>query len=725
MRLLANYFKSQTTTVARHAHDSSTIFHSWCGHSSSRVLAETQMALSHRLRGALAVESHKTVHAGLISVLVLGLVATCTLAGCGGNSTSSYTSTPGTPAPTVKTATLQNFIANDPLSGKNGLPTSPAAPLTYGPINMGVDVDGNAIQAVDENDIRYFNGHYYLYGPSLTCGAFNYASGVTTGPLIPTSPASFYRYCGLTIYTSDDLMNWKLVATQYIQDPTTGEHYYVKKPRVVYSPTTKLYNLWFLNGQSGLGSSDDVGLYYIVQSTSPTGPWSAPQTPTVATGSLGPVDFEINTDPDGTSYLITSHAGITVFKMNDQKTGTVDSTVVNVSSLGGGIGLSYANGFWYITGSNGCGNCLASSFYYIYAKDPHGPWMNPANDSTTQPVTPVMLSSDSGIAQMHGAKMLPDASGNTQILVPGTHYRSSPTHAPTSSVAQAGDNSIALAGLYLTPLTFDAQGHILPLNISSTYQFPLANPVSTTPPPPYQAALVIDANDSVVQSWSVTQGQTIAAILPSVFQRTPDPAPNKTTVQQPDVNAPLLVQLTLPDGTTQSWSVDARTVRWAPAKIPLNLSKPFTGTGVVTLKLSTAATNGGYGVAVGQKGVLANSQYTAVNSGVSTVLPTAEMLLATSQDPIGPPVITAEPTSLQVHVGDQVGLLVTAEGEGLGYQWYQNGQVMLAPDGYNETDTAALRLQDVTAANAGVYTAVVFNQVGSVTSIPVIVEVDQ
>jgi hypothetical protein len=31
----------------------------------------------------------------------------------------------------------------------------------------------------------------------------------------------------------------------------TGEHWYVKKPRVIYAPKTGLYNMWFLNGQAG------------------------------------------------------------------------------------------------------------------------------------------------------------------------------------------------------------------------------------------------------------------------------------------------------------------------------------------------------------------------------------------------------------------------------------------------------------------------------------------
>lgn len=698
----------------------------------TRLLTQTRHASPHRQPNAVGNDKARNRLQKLkVRFWVTSLCGVLGLAACGGGEGTPPLDSAGGDKRT--TALLQNFIADDPLGGDNGLPTSPAAPLSYGPINLGVDVDGNAIQAVDEQDLRYFDGHYYLYGPSFTCGAFNYAPGVNTGPLIPTNPRSFYRYCGLTIYQSGDLMNWKLVGTQYIQDPTTGEHYYVKKPRVVYSPKTKLYNMWFLNGQAALTTDSKVGKYYIVQSTSPVGPWSAPIEPTVATGSFGPVDFSINTGPDGTSYIATSHAGVNILRLNDEKTGTVDETQVNIdpgtpfgNTLFGGIGLSYHKGWWYITGTNLCGNCLAAKFFYLRARDPRGPWMNPTDDSTTQPLRPALLSEDSGMAQLKSSVMLPDANGNTHVLVTGTHYRSSPTGAPGTQVSQPGDSNLALSGLYLTPLRFDEQGRILPLNVTSTYEFPLAKPVATTPPPTYQANLGIDNNRAVVQSWDVKQGDSIAALLPAVFQRTPDlssSAVGTAVVQQPHVNAPLLAKLQLPDGRVHDWSIDPRTVSWAPTKVPLNLPEVFNGPGRVTLTLSTTATNGGYGVAVGKKGTLLNSQYSAVKSGVATVLPMAEMLVATSKDFEVLPKITMQPRSLRVQAGSSIGLLVRADGMGLGYQWQRNGQVILAPDGYNESTTAALRLSNVTVADSGTYTVTVFNQVGSVTSIPVTVEV--
>lgn len=646
-------------------------------------------------------------------------------AGCG---SSDNEATPAAPVPTSLTATLTNFIVDDPLGADNGLPRSPALTVSYGQINLGIDTDGNAIQAVDEVDLQYFEGRYYLYGPSFSCGSFNYAPGVNTGPLIPTNPNSVYRYCGLTVYQSEDLTNWKLLGTHYIQDPETGEHFYVKKPRVVYSPKTKLYNMWFLNGQAALSQIARTGKRYVSQSTTPFGPWSTPFEPVIAAGDAGPVDFALATGPDGKSYMATSHGVLNTMQLNDEKTGTIDSTDITVAgnAIGGGIGLSYRNGWWYLTGTNSCGNCLAARLYYLRARDPHGPWLSPADDSPMVPLTPVLLSSDSGLAQMKAPFVLPDSKGENNILLPGTHYISSPTGAPGTAVSQPGDSSLALSGWYSVPLEFDAQGRILPLGTKPSYQFPLAKAVATTPPPAYQANLGIDSTRSIVQSWQLRSGESVAAVLPSVFQRTPDLSANPAAtaiVQAPNVNAPLLARLQLPDGRSYDWEIDPRTVAWSPAKVALNLPQAFAGPGRITLTLSTRATNGGYGVAVSQKGVLLDGQYSAVKSGVAKDLPQAEMLVATSGTPAAGPTITAQPRSLRVRAGTSVGFTVAAAGTGLGFQWQRNGQVIVSLDGYNESTTAALRLPPVSAADGGTYTVTVFNQAGSVTSVPVTLEV--
>ena len=49
--------------------------------------------------------------------------------------------------------------------------------------------------------------------------------------------------------------------------------------------------------------------------------------------------------------------------------------------------------------------------------------------------------------------------------------------------------------------------------------------------------------------------------------------------------------------------------------------------------------------------------------------------------------------------------------------------MIVSPNGYNESTTAALRLPPVSTADAGTYTVTVFNQAGSATSVPVTLDV--
>ena len=77
-----------------------------------------------------------------------------------------------------------------------------------------------------------------------------------------------------------------------------------------------------------------------------------------------------------------------------------------------------------------------------------------------------------------------------------------------------------------------------------------------------------------------------------------------------------------------------------------------------------------------------------------------------------PPSITMQPTSQAVTVGSNVTLSVVANGNPLpGYQWYFNTSTLLA-----DATNASLTITNVQSSNAGDYTVVVTNSVGSVTS---------
>ncbi len=656
------------------------------------------------------------------------------------------------------TATLTNFISGLwEAAGDNGMPAPEKAAISR-PINVGFDVDGNAIEAIDEQDVRYFNGKYYLYGQSFTYGTFHYAPGTRQYAVTPTTPESFYRYGGTAVYSSDDLMNWNYETTMFFEDDN-GVIVTAKKPRVVYSEASGLYVMWFCGeppyGISGIPAPSQI--FKIAVSESPTGPFrlvGRPQIVQDPTGNAIGADYEIAVAPDGTGYLVNSHNGVSISRLNPEMTSIEETLVVPLAekTIGGGIGIHYHNDWWYITGSSSCGNCVSSPFWYIMAKDPMGPWLSPETMSDETPLQPVKLLDNVESAQVHGSKMFPDSQGNMNVLIPATHYRRD-LGAPDAS----GDNNFAHTGHFYFTLQYDEEGHILPPALSDTEEIPLEHEVASAAPLVYEAQLNITATDifehtdpaevtanvrSVEQSWELEEGETLAAIMPAVFQKTPDYSAEGTSradaivvPQDSFVNAPLLAKLELPDGSSCEWTIAPETVRWAPTQVALNLPEAYTGGGRVTLTLTTEGTNGGYGVAVGFKEKndryrLNQGSYRTYNEkeGGWIDRPEVEMLVRTSSEALSAPVITVQPQNISSVENGLASFWVQAEGVGVGYRWLKNGEPIYseysAESGLGSEATApSFRLQDLTKDDEGIYTVEVFNQVGSVVSDPVSLEV--
>jgi hypothetical protein len=105
----------------------------------------------------------------------------------------------------------------------------------------------------------------------------------------------------------------------------------------------------------------------------------------------------------------------------------------------------------------------------------------------------------------------------------------------------------------------------------------------------------------------------------------------------------------------------------------------------------------------------ANGAYTVdVSNASGSVLSAAAELSV-----LGPPAITTEPQSQTVGVGTTVTFLVTATGAPpLSYQWSFDGQALPGATNVNLTLTNVIRVQ------AGSYSVVITNPVGSVTSAP-------
>jgi hypothetical protein len=86
--------------------------------------------------------------------------------------------------------------------------------------------------------------------------------------------------------------------------------------------------------------------------------------------------------------------------------------------------------------------------------------------------------------------------------------------------------------------------------------------------------------------------------------------------------------------------------------------------------------------------------------------------------PVQPPVITRQPTSQEVALGETVFLEISVEGEGVNCQWYKNGT--LIPDATAEKFTIKI----AQLSDGGSFSCKVSNEGGSITSDIATIEVD-
>jgi len=518
-------------------------------------------------------------------------------------------------------AVINNF-APDLLDGDDGLPTSPAFPLKYGPFNTAIDVEGNGIDA-HEAHLGFFDGKYWMYGREWGCGTMAFAHNRPIDATRNDKPE-----CGMVSLSSPDLMHWHVVDRDYIP-LVDGKQVGDQKPQVVWSAGLHRYLMWFAGPQG----------YHVAQSRSPGGPWGDVFKPT---GKYLAHDLSIMVEPDGSAWVASDVMSgmrgtvpvwdVWVQKLNRDLTGTTDSSVrVMTQASFEGIGFFEHDGYWYILGGHTCPNCPSTNIFYVMAKHPLGPWMN-GDGSVTTPLQPTVLSDDGCMGQDKGANVLPSPSG--PVVVEGImQYRSSPLD--QSGPIVHGDNNQAIANTYWWPLRFNQQHQIEPLVCQHTVRVPLARPVptssprptglNTSPTLPHQLDCRIASGDSLRQQWAIPPGTAIRELRIPVFQRTTNLGPED---QDSLMNAPLEVSVTVPSGRRDSVAFSPESVSWAPRSVVLTLPTSRLPRGVITVTLATRATNGCYGVVVGAAtSLLANGSYSAITSGGRKAAPRAELVM--------------------------------------------------------------------------------------------------
>ena len=153
------------------------------------------------------------------------------------------------------------------------------------------DTSGNAIDAYD-GKIEKFNGIYYLYGTSYSCG---YQLMVASSP-----------FCGFKSYSSSDLVNWTdkglLFSPVSWQSNCVNGKYGCYRPHVLFNAATGKYVLWF-------NSYDNASGFHVLTSSSPTSGFVETTTVTSPLGDYGydgPYqngDFDLFQDSDGSAYI--------------------------------------------------------------------------------------------------------------------------------------------------------------------------------------------------------------------------------------------------------------------------------------------------------------------------------------------------------------------------------------------------------------------------------------
>lgn len=296
---------------------------------------------------------------------------------------------------------------------------------------------GNAVDAHD-GMLAYFNGTYYLYGTSYNCG-FEWQN----------KNAAF---CGFKVYSSKDLKNWKdegflfNAETDTWQCRCNGNTYGCFRPHVVYNKKTGQYVLW-------INSYDNSPGFHVFTSSNPVGPFKEAAEPKLVVNDGVPAglnngDHDVFVDDDGAAYLALTdwRAGgaIAIEKLTDDYlTGTGDCVRSVTDRATEAPGLFKRKGVYYMLYSDpNCGYCGGTGTSYKTAPSPLGPWSN--------------------------AKKISDNScGGQPSFAVALPYKSDTLYIYGSDLWNNSARNEALANYFWTPLSFDEQGDIMPIDCSN------------------------------------------------------------------------------------------------------------------------------------------------------------------------------------------------------------------------------------------------------------------
>lgn len=313
---------------------------------------------------------------------------------------------------------------------------------------------GDALDAHD-GEIAFFDGNYYLYGTSYDCG-FEWQN-------------KHAAFCGFKVYVSKDMEHWTDMGflfdgqTKVWQTRCNGNTYGCFRPHVIYNRKTKKYVLW-------INVYDNISGYRVFTSKTPVGPFEEVAEPTLTvnatapSGGLNNGDHDTFVDDDGNAYIAYTDwrrkGSIVIEKLSADYLSGAGEGFSTVTEQGTEApGMFKRNGIYYVVYSDpNCGYCSGTGASYKMAKSPLGPWSESKkisdNSCGGQPSFVSTIKLNSNQIYLFGSDLWNDAARNE-----------------------------ALANYYWSPLIFNTDGTILPLDCSQHFTVTGKKIVKTSPAP--------------------------------------------------------------------------------------------------------------------------------------------------------------------------------------------------------------------------------------------------
>ncbi len=463
------------------------------------------------------------------------------------------------------------------------------------------DTRGSQVDA-HGGEIRWFEGRYYLYAETYGCG-FEWHK-------LAPSP-----FCGFRVYSSPNLVEW---TDQGLLFDVSGWEPWQRRcnwwthgcfrPHVLYNRATRKYVLW-------VNVYDDPVNYYVLESSSPTGPFVERALPRLAfnndarQGAVNNGDENLFVDDDGTGYIIYTEWAIgrgdlVVERLTpDYLSGTGQRVRLGVRQNESPT-LFKRNGRYYVTASappNAAYGTSRTSYYS--APSPLGPWSGPRS---------LNLTSCGG--QPGHVSELPTPDGGSWYLYQSDLWIN-------SDGKGSGDLNQAPAPQFWAPLSFDRSGEIGPITCGRSYSVPA---LVVTPPArePDARRLQCDVGAAGGRGlmrefrFVAERGGRARSVAVNTYQRGEPDSPLVVELRDVGAGGAALHTTTVePDGA--AWDVPVN-IAWSARREVLPLDAAVEAGREYAVRLRSAATRGCYGYAFrGGAAAGAASSWVSTDGGAS------------------------------------------------------------------------------------------------------------